>query len=318
MCEVRAAVEALSDLDLPPEEILERLHELAGGSRSDLGDSGGRPGDDPVDNPVDGPGGATCLYLVYDPVTRACTAAAAGHPSPVLQFPDGTVEVLDIPSGPALGSGLAEFRAVRRTLPAGTLVLIHNTPSSLDGTAQVTGARFGELLRAPATQESGALQARCDELSAALATRLPDQDVLLVLARTCALGADRTNSWVLPNAPESASLARRLTTAQLASWRLDGELAENTALVVSELVTNVVRYAEGPVRLRLILADTLFCEVADDSSTTPHLRRALDEDENGRGLFITAQLTRRWGVRPASRGKTIWTEQRITPEDRVG
>ncbi|WP_051942906.1 ATP-binding SpoIIE family protein phosphatase [Streptacidiphilus rugosus] len=314
MCEVRAAVEALSDLDLPPEEILERLHDLAGGSRPDLADPGRRPGD-AAGNDTEA---ATCLYLVYDPVTLTCTAASAGHPSPVLRFPDGTVEMLDVPSGPALGCGPPGFRAVRRTLPAATTVLIHNTPLSQTPTTQGTEDLFGELLGASDASGADDLQARCDGLAAALAARLPTQDVLLVLARTRVLGADRTASWTLPNAPESVSRARRLATGRLASWGLGGELAENTALVVSELVTNVVRYAEGPVRLGLVLADTLFCEVSDDSSTAPHLRRALDQDENGRGLFITAQLTQRWGVRRDGRGKTIWTEQRITPEDRSG
>ncbi|MFK0025785.1 ATP-binding protein [Streptomyces sp. NPDC090798] len=87
---------------------------------------------------------------------------------------------------------------------------------------------------------------------------------------------------------------------------------DGTALIVSELLTNAVRYADGPIELRLIRDQALICEVTDDSSTAPHLRRADDTDEGGRGLYITAQLTDRWGVRPAPRGRTTWAEQPIS------
>jgi hypothetical protein len=65
------------------------------------------------------------------------------------------------------------------------------------------------------------------------------------------------------------------------------------------------------VRLRLIHDRSLICEVSDASSTAPHMRRARTYDEGGRGLLLVAQLTRRWGTRPTSTGKTIWTEQAL-------
>ncbi|MFE2679346.1 ATP-binding protein, partial [Streptomyces hygroscopicus] len=54
---------------------------------------------------------------------------------------------------------------------------------------------------------------------------------------------------------------------------------------------------------------TLICEVADGSTTAPHLRRAATTDEGGRGLFLVAQMVQRWGTRYTSKGKIIWTEQ---------
>ncbi|MGW0583818.1 ATP-binding protein, partial [Streptomyces sp. NPDC002920] len=84
-----------------------------------------------------------------------------------------------------------------------------------------------------------------------------------------------------------------------------------TELVVSELFTNAIRYATGPIRLRLIKDRTLTCEVSDGSSTSPHLRRARLSDEGGRGLLLVAQLTERWGTRYTGTGKTIWAEQLI-------
>ncbi|MCZ9337052.1 ATP-binding protein, partial [Streptomyces sp. TRM76130] len=95
---------------------------------------------------------------------------------------------------------------------------------------------------------------------------------------------------------------------RLAAWDLV-ETAFVTELVVSELVTNAIRYGEPPIQLRLIRDHSLICEVSDGSPTSPHLRRAHAYDEGGRGLLLVAQLTERWGSRPTGGGKTIWAEQ---------
>jgi anti-sigma regulatory factor (Ser/Thr protein kinase) len=93
-------------------------------------------------------------------------------------------------------------------------------------------------------------------------------------------------------------------------------LAFTTEIVVSELVTNAIRYGGGAT-LRLIReGDRLICEVSDPSSTAPHLKRARETDEGGRGLFIAARLVTRWGVRYTPTGKTIWTEQRLHRSER--
>ena len=73
-------------------------------------------------------------------------------------------------------------------------------------------------------------------------------------------------------------------------------------------VTNAIRYGAAPRQLRLIRDNTLICEVLDGSSTAPHLRRAHTFDEGGRGLFIVANLTERWGTRYTGNGKAIWAE----------
>ena len=101
---------------------------------------------------------------------------------------------------------------------------------------------------------------------------------------------------------------RAAVTRKLAEWGLD-ELAFSTELILSELVTNAIRYATGPIRVRLIRDRSLICEVSDHSSTSPHLRQAATTDEGGRGLFLVAQFAERWGTRYTSHGKVIWTEQ---------
>ena len=61
--------------------------------------------------------------------------------------------------------------------------------------------------------------------------------------------------------------------------------------------------------MRLLRDDSLICEVSDGSSTSPHLRYAATTDEGGRGLFLVAQLSERWGTRYTAAGKVIWSEQ---------
>ncbi|GGT80022.1 MULTISPECIES: ATP-binding protein [Streptomyces] len=76
-------------------------------------------------------------------------------------------------------------------------------------------------------------------------------------------------------------------------------------------MTNAIKYGTPPIRLRLIRnrADqTLTCEISDAGSTAPHLRHARAGDEGGRGLFISGELSERWGVRWADQGKTVWAE----------
>ncbi|GDY72067.1 hypothetical protein SAV31267_015520 [Streptomyces avermitilis] len=140
----------------------------------------------------------------------------------------------------------------------------------------------------------------------------PSDDVALLLARTRALGADQVATWDISPEAACVSAARQSVLEQLTTWGLD-EMAFVTELVVSELVTNAIRYGEPPVQLRLIRDRSLICEVSDGSATSPHLRRAHAYDEGGRGLLLVAQLTRRWGSRQNPPGKTIWAEQPLPP-----
>lgn len=94
---------------------------------------------------------------------------------------------------------------------------------------------------------------------------------------------------------------------------MERETAHDTELIVSELVTNAVRYGSPPLELRVINDRALTCEVRDGSASTPRLRHASVADEGGRGLFIVAQLAQAWGTRYTPEGKIIWTEQNPPP-----
>ncbi|MEV4230954.1 ATP-binding protein [Streptomyces bobili] len=121
-----------------------------------------------------------------------------------------------------------------------------------------------------------------------------------------------------PAQPDPAQVprARKFALDQLEAWGLE-ETSFVTELVVSELVTNAIRYGEPPIRLRLIRDTSLICEVSHASNTAPHLRRARAFDEGGRGLLLVAQLTQGWGTRHTTVGKTIWCAQTLAqPEPR--
>ncbi|WP_307057635.1 ATP-binding protein [Streptomyces achromogenes] len=117
--------------------------------------------------------------------------------------------------------------------------------------------------------------------------------------------------WTFPADPGAVRTARRAVREQLRAWGLDsvGDLA---ALLVSELVTNALRHATGPIGVRLVrpahLEGVLLVEVSDPLPDPPRERIARPEDESGRGLQLVASSSRRWGTRPGDTGKTVWFE----------
>ncbi|GAA1112595.1 MULTISPECIES: ATP-binding protein [Streptomyces violaceusniger group] len=117
-------------------------------------------------------------------------------------------------------------------------------------------------------------------------------------------------SWLLPSEPSSVPTARRLALAQLSAWMLH-DFADDAELLVSELVTNALRHAGGPIRLTLSLCsvDRAFrCEVADEDPGQPRVRRACGDDEGGRGLHLLDLLSRCWGSTRTAAGKVVWFE----------
>ncbi|MFE2183114.1 SpoIIE family protein phosphatase [Streptomyces sp. NPDC059455] len=296
MGRLRTAVRTLADIDLAPDELLTHLDDLVTRLSSE------------ADAETAGDIGATCLYAAYDPVSHRCCLARAGHPLPVMVTPDGTAELLDLPAGPPLGLGGLPFESVEVDLPEGSLLALYT-----DGLIENRGCDLDEgldMLRDLIGRPAPSLEALCDTVLGSLLPERPEDDIALLIARTRALGTDQVATWDLPSDPAVVAQARTSASAQLTAWGLD-DLVFTTELVVSELVTNAIRYGQPPIRLRLIYDGTVICEVSDASSTAPHLRRARVFDEGGRGLLLVAQLTQRWGTRHMRTGKTIWAEQSI-------
>ncbi|GAA3291526.1 hypothetical protein GCM10020295_08560 [Streptomyces cinereospinus] len=302
MGRLRTAVRTLADVDLPPDELLTHLDDLIIHLSADEAGPEGA-------GEAAGGIGATCLYVVYDPVSRRCTLARAGHPPPAVVSPDGAVYLLDVPVGPPLGLGGLPFETVETELPEGSILTLYT-----DGLLQTRDQDLDDALDrmfAALARPASSLETVCDRILTGLVTCRPDDDIALLVARTRALHGDRVAAWDLPPDPTVVARARRCTTDQLTAWGLD-EATFVTELMVSELVTNAIRYGRPPIQLRLIHENTtLICEVSDSSSTAPHMRRARTYDEGGRGLLLVAQLSQRWGTRHAPVGKTIWAEQSL-------
>ncbi|MFE4758184.1 SpoIIE family protein phosphatase [Streptomyces mirabilis] len=291
---LRTAARVLADIDLPPDELLTQLSGIVTHMPA-------VPGRSP--DTVSGDASITCLYAVYDPAAGTCSMARAGHPAPVLLRPDGTGGVVDMPAGSPLGLGDPPFEAVEMVVPEGSLLALLTKGLS----AAADPGEITDELRRALTRSASALDTLREGVPRTPNPARSGDDRALLL-RTHILGADHVADWDVPVEPAAVSEARRRATARLVSWGLE-HLVPVTELVVSELVTNAVRHATGPIRLRLIRHETLLCEVSDGSRVGPHPRHARVQDEGGRGLFMVAELTRRWGTRHTRTGKTIWAEQ---------
>ncbi|MEV5169517.1 SpoIIE family protein phosphatase [Streptomyces flaveolus] len=298
MGRLRATVRTLALLDLDPAELLTRLDGLvAQDSETDADDGLG-----------DATLGVTCLYAIYDPVSGRCVWASAGHPPPIVADANGSVALSALAPGPPLGLGGLPYENVELSLSSGSVVAFFTDGVVEDRHTDIDSGI--DSLAHVLTWQRCPLEELCDRALSARPPGPQTDDATLLLVRTRRLGADRVADLELPPDPAMVAHARTDTERQLTDWGLS-DLSFNAALVVSELVTNSIRYATGPVMLRLIRDRCLLCEVSDNAHTAPHLRRARRDDEGGRGLFLVAQMSQRWGTRYTASGKTIWAELAI-------
>ncbi|MFJ8229439.1 SpoIIE family protein phosphatase [Streptomyces sp. NPDC094448] len=298
MGQLRTTAQTLAGLDLPPQEVLHHLDEQAQ-----------RLGTDRM---------ATCMYAVYDPVSHRITIANAGHPPPILLHLGGRAEVLRVPSGAPIGVGGVDFEAVELDAPAGATLLLYTDGlvesrlrdvwtgieqlrERLHATAQLTGP-----------DHAPPLEALCDDVLDMLGPGDRDDDIALLAARFDGIAPSDVAYWFLEPEDAAPGRARRLARRALSRWGLE-DLSDAVELLVSEVVTNAVRYAERPVTLRLLRTDVLRCEVGDDSPQLPRQRKARETDEGGRGLFLVNRLARRWGATRLSSGKVVWFELPTRP-----
>ncbi|WP_377269592.1 SpoIIE family protein phosphatase [Peterkaempfera sp. SMS 1(5)a] len=305
MGRLRTAVRTLAGLDLPPAVLLDHVHQLA-------------------DDLVQGPDEAliaTCVYAVYDPATRRCVLAKAGHIPPLLvvpaegavvtvpgagPLPGGSTRVLDLPSGAPLGVGGVPFESVELEIPEGSLLALctDGLVESRDRDLDEGLARLQDVLEKP----HASIQEACEAVLGIVDQGREPDDVALLLARLGRSPSQLTAGWTLPGEPSAAARARRLTRATLKDWELE-ELADTAELLTSELVTNAVRYATAPIGLRLMVCErTLLLEVSDPLPQPPVERRAAGTDEGGRGLELVRRLALRWGTRSEGPGKVVWLE----------
>jgi serine phosphatase RsbU (regulator of sigma subunit)/anti-sigma regulatory factor (Ser/Thr protein kinase) len=310
MGQLRTAVQTLASLDLPPDQVLRRLDDLAL-----------RLGENYL---------ATCLYAVYDPIGRELRLANAGHVPPVLQLPDGETRLLDLPSGAPIGVGGVPFETVSVPVEDGSRLLL-----CTDGLVEVRGEDIGLGLAALTenlSRPGAPLEASCDALIRALNAVGRRDDVALLMARLDGIPAESVAEWSFTPDPAEVRRARVLARSTLLEWNLqDACDVDAVVQVVDELVANSVRHAAdrtAVVRLRLVRADALVVEVRDGDPALPVLLPGAagtagttgsagttegdggEIPDRGRGLRIVTRLAARWGATPASDGpgKTVWCE----------
>ncbi|MFF8384378.1 SpoIIE family protein phosphatase [Streptomyces kanasensis] len=312
MGELRTAVRTLAQLDLEPAEVLSHLDEITRGLGAPIGAQTSRAAHKQRDPELSEVYLATCVYAVYDAVTRRCTFANAGHLPPVLVGPGREAELLDVPPGMPLGVGGEPFEEVEVELPEDALLALYT-----DGLVESRDHPLDEGLQAfqeALTGPQRPLEDVCDHVLGSLDTRHGQDDIALLMARVRGLPAEAVGDWRLPREPRSVGRARELARAQLTAWDLE-PLVDTVELLVSELVTNALRYGEGEIRLRLLRDRTLVCEVWDAGLVQPRRRRARDTDEGGRGLQLVGLLSAGWGSRRTPRGKTVWFELALPDGD---
>lgn len=309
MGQFRTAARTLAQLDLNPALVLRELDELARSmSESHI---------------------ATCVYAIYDPVVGECTVASAGHPPPLLAIPGVGVEPVPLAPGAPLGvggqrfeerefmvepasalafytDGLVEDRG--RDIEAGIDELLGTISKAVPSPTPLPKSGAGSEPGSEPGGENGAwLEAACDAAFESLLGPHPFDDATLLIAELDRFPENRVASWVLTSQPTVAARARELVRRRLEVWRPD--VADVVELLVSELVTNALRYGRGPIGLRLLHgATTVVCEVSDELDAAPRLRTVHQGDEGGRGLYLVDQLSANWGTRTTAHGKIVWFE----------
>jgi len=250
----------------------------------------------------------TCCYLIIDAAEGELTACSAGHLPTLAAGPDGTAVRLPIPVSVPLGvGGIPHAEAVFAVPPGATLVLY--TDGLIETRDSDLEARIGTLAAEAAAALAGSadLEQAADQILPAL---LPGSgqhadDVTLLLVRMPAppLASASTS---LPAEPSQVAAGRRFVRETLAAWG-QPELAPHACLLASEILTNAVRHACQPIKLRLHRrAGELVVEIFDDDAQLPQRMEPAAAEESGRGLMIVDALAADWGARLSGPGKVVW------------
>ncbi|CAL9483533.1 SpoIIE family protein phosphatase [Streptomyces sp. NPDC058947] len=291
---------ALLSAGLAPDEVLEHLDETV--SLLDDADSGLAAGYSAL--------GSTCCVAVYDPVSRQVALSSAGHLPPILAPPGGTAVPLAVRPHPGLGAEFAlrePFDVHAFAAPPGSLLALYTDGLVEDPALSIDEgiARLADAVSAVDPWDPLPQAAR--HVVSTLAPARRRDDVTLLLARMIGYRKGDTATWRLPARDDAAARARALVSALLARWRTRADTRDRVVLVVDELVANAVRFAGGPITVRLIrTGHGLLCEVGDTGNGRPRLGRNEPFDDAGRGLHVVHRLTTRWGVRWTDTGKVVW------------
>jgi serine phosphatase RsbU (regulator of sigma subunit) len=163
MVQLRTAAHTLAALDLPPDQILQRLDALAAGLAAPF---------------------ATCIYAVIDPGSSSCQIAQAGHLPPAVVRPGAGARMLDLPPGLPLGLDAGTFEVTTVSLPPGATLALY-TDGLVESRSRPLDeglAALRDLLRTALDGTDLTLSEAGDAITRALRPRGED-DITLLLAR---------------------------------------------------------------------------------------------------------------------------------------
>jgi len=229
MGQLRAALRAYAVLDEEPAEVLRHLDNLVQGLNEALL--------------------VTCVYAVFDPFTRECVLANAGHPPPLLAGAHGC-HPMEVPPDVPLGVGGVTFTDHMFTVAPGDTIFLYTDgvveqrDRSVDEGVRDLCAALEEVLDGIGAGGTDATPAALCRAALRSATGPADDDRAVLAMRT-SVGPLPMWRMSLPATPSSPSAARAAIRPVLEKWGLQAQV-ETVELLLSELVTNAVRHAAGP------------------------------------------------------------------------
>lgn len=235
MGQLRAAVRAFTQFDLPPADLLKRLEEWV---RSFEMTSSRHEDEDPRVPRV------SCLYLVYDAWSRQLWYANAGHDAPLLI--NGDVGHLEVEPGQVLGENVDTAPPQlpveqTRTLPPGATLLLYTDGLTKRDPSEYAGDTLAALRARVAEVSDVDVDTLAEEALAAVPGGV-DDDVAVLVLRSHTEDLD-VEECVLSSDPAMVSEARRAAADTFERWKIPDEQAHVACLLVSEVVTNAVRHA---------------------------------------------------------------------------
>ncbi|GGR51137.1 PP2C family protein-serine/threonine phosphatase [Streptomyces roseolus] len=167
----RSALREVAATDLPPHRVLRHLDAVV------AEDGARRP--------------ATCLLVRVDPGRGTATFASAGHLPPAVFGPDGSADLVDLPVGPPLGTGVGGYEPATRPLGTGDTLLLFTDGlvERRDEDIDVSLARLAGLRLPPDQGPEGVVE----EVLRRLDARHAEDDVAVLAARVRARPASRTD-----------------------------------------------------------------------------------------------------------------------------
>ncbi len=291
MAQLRNAIRAFSVEPLKPSSVLSRLNRLA---------------EDALDTSF-----ATLAYMVLDPQASVCRLSCAGHPPPIVAYPDGRVEFLEEAKGLPLGTGIrARYRQETVELPVGTVLVLY-TDGLVERRGESIDEGLADLRAAVANAPKNPDQLLEHILEHVVGTGDRTDDIALLAARVLPV-APRVLKLRVPSNVDSMDLVRDAMRSWLGGVSLGRGHAEDVVLATWEACANAIEHAVDPMSdhftVHAEVEDSLVRVVVEDTGTwgSPSVR-----EDRGLGLRLMESLSSSVVITEGEAGTRITVEKVI-------